>query len=397
MSRIYLDYAAATPIDQDVLLAMKPYLKMEYGNSSSSHFFGQRAKSAINEAREELARFLNCSLQEIVFTGGATEANNLAILGLIAKRKTQSVKPHIITSAIEHPAVLEPCKVLEEKGIAEVTYLPVNNDGILNVEDVKKAIKENTVLVSIMYANNEVGTIQPIAEIANLLETKIQDTKYKILFHTDAVQAANYLDCDVKKLGVDLLTLSSHKIYGPKGVGCLYLKEGTSVEPIIYGGGQERAIRPGTENVAGIAGFGRAIKKIQNPRLPGGQAKSQVQNIRIRQLRDKLIKDILKNIPGSKINGDLKSRLPNNINVAIEGVQGSDLVIALDQKGIAISAGSACSEAKIEPSHVLLALGLSPKEAQDSIRVSLGRYTNLEEIRKAYKILYRAVNEIRKN
>jgi cysteine desulfurase len=397
--KIYLDYAATTPIDPKVLRAMLPYLKKEYGNPSSIYNLGQRAQMAIDEAREKVSRFLNCSPSEIIFTGSATEANNLAIFGTVRAAKKQRIKPHIITSKIEHHAILEPCHQLEREGV-EVTYLPVSKEGLVKVSDVKKAIRENTVLVSVMYANNEIGTIQPIREIANVIhnfkDSKSQAPNFKQIpnhksqfpiFHTDAVQAVNYLDCDVQKLGVDLLTLSGHKIYGPKGVGALYIKEGIPIEPLIYGGGQENGMRSGTENVAGIVGLGAAIGEIRNSR-------SEIR--RIKKLRDKLIDGILKKIPGARLNGSRENRLPNNVNVSISGVEGESMVIALDQEGICVSTGSACSSRSLEPSHVLRALGLSPKEAHGSLRLTLGRYTTQEEINKVLKVLPKVVEKLRK-
>lgn len=380
MAKVYLDYAATTPVDPKVFKAMWPYFKKDFGNPSSVHGFGQRALSAIDEARQKLAGFLGCANNEIVFTGSATEANNLAIQGILKKNK----KSHIITSQIEHDAVLETCRSLEKQGV-EVTYLPVGKDGLISVLALEKAIKPNTILVSIMYANNEIGTVQPIAEIGKILKAQ----EHKIYFHTDAVQAANYLDCGVEKLGVDLLTLSGHKIYGPKGVGALYIKKGTPIEPLIYGGGQEQGFRSGTENVAAIAGFGQAIEEIQNPR-------SKIQSIKIRQMRDKLIKSILKIIPGSELNGSQISRLPNNVNISFKGVEGEAIVISLDQKGIAVSTGSACSARSLEPSHVLLALGLSHEEAHGSLRITMGRFTTQAEIDRFLKALPPIVERLRK-
>ena len=281
MPKIYLDYAATTPVDPKVIRAMRPYFKRDFGNASSIHGFGQKALAAIDDARQKAADFLGCESEEVVFTGSATEANNLAIFGLAKKGD------HIITTQIEHHAVLEPCRELEKWGV-EVTYLPVDKDGLVKVSDVEKAIKPNTTLVSIMYANNEIGTVQPIAEIGELIKRfKIQDSRFKILFHTDAVQAANYLDCDVKKLGVDLLTISGHKIYGPKGAGALFVKKGTPLKSLIYGGGQEHGLRSGTENVPGIVGLAQAVQELQNPKV-------QLNHIRIKHSRDRLIKMILK-------------------------------------------------------------------------------------------------------
>ncbi|MBI2042654.1 MAG: cysteine desulfurase [Candidatus Nealsonbacteria bacterium] len=368
MPKIYLDYAAATPIDPKVLKTMMPYLKKEFGNASSIHAFGQRALSAIEDARNIVANFLRCQPEEVYFTGSATEADNLAIQGIVKAAKSRIAKPHIITSAIEHHAVLEPCQYLKKQG-CEVTVLPVSKDGLVSLADLKKAVQENTVLVSVIYANNEIGAIQPLAEIGKFLK----QSKTKIYFHTDAVQAVNYLDCNVDSLGVDLLTISAHKIYGPKGVGALYVRKGTAIEPMVYGGGHERGLRPGTENVAGIVGLGAAIKEVASP-------KNKIHNIRIRQLRDKLIKKIPKIISDIAINGSLEKRLPNNINFTFPGAEGEALLVALDQKGFAVSTGSACSSHSLEASHVLTALGLPEETAHSSLRITLGKYTNEKEI-----------------
>jgi len=381
MAKIYLDYAATTPIDPKILKTMLPFLKQDFGNASSIYNLGQRALEAVNEARKTVADFLGCSAQEIIFTGSATEANNLAIFGVI--KSAENSKPHLITTQIEHHAVLEPCHELEKQGV-EVTYLPVNKEGLVELAKLKKAIKANTVLVSIMYANNEIGTIQPIAEIAKL----IKSANPKTLFHTDAVQAVNYLDCDVRKLGVDLLTLSSHKIYGPKGVGALFAKKGTKITPLIYGGGHEVGLRSGTENVAGIVGLAAAVKEIQDPKI-------KIQDIKIKHLRDKIIKTILKIIPEAKLNGSPVQRLSNNVNITFKGVEGEAMVISLDQKGIAVSTGSACSSKTLKPSHVLLALGLSEEEAHGSLRITLGRQTSQQEIEKLFKTLPPIVQRLR--
>ncbi|MFH1423378.1 MAG: cysteine desulfurase family protein [Candidatus Nealsonbacteria bacterium] len=386
MPKIYLDYAATTPCDPRVAKAMSACLKKDFGNPSSIHGFGQKASMALGGAREVLAEFLRCESEEIVFTGSATEADNLAIFGVVKAAKI--AKHHIITSQIEHPAVLESCRALARRG-AEVTYLPVGKNGVVEISELKKALRPNTVLVSIMYANNEIGTIQPIAEIGDFLKTINYKLKTKVLFHTDAVQAVNFLDCDVKKLGVDLLTISSHKIYGSKGVGALYVKKGTQIEPIIYGGGHERGLRSGTENVAGIVGLGQAIKEVQNPKL-------KIQNIRIRQFRDKLIKTILKIIPASRLNGSLTQRLPNNVNISFDGVEGEAIVVALDQKGIAGSTGSACSSGSLEPSHVLMSLGLPEAVAHGSLRLTLGKYNTAKDIERVLKVLPTVIQKLRK-
>lgn len=390
MKRIYLDYAASSPLDPKVLKEMMPYLKKEYGNPSSLHSFGQKSRAALEFAREKAAKFLNCRPLEIVFTSGATEANNLAIRGIlqIANYKLQITKPHIITSQIEHESVLSVCQELEMQGLAEVTYVPVTSEGIVMIDEIQKAIKENTALVSIMYANSEIGVIQPIVEIGLLLKQINSGRKEKIRFHADAVQAAHFLDCNGEKLGVDMLTLSSHKIYGPKGAGILYVKEGINLEPLLIGGGQEQGMRSGTENVAAIVGMSRALEEIMRPQ-------THLTNIKIRQLRDTLIKILLKKIPGSVLTGSRALRLSNNIHMRFEGIEGRDLVMALDEKGFAVSTGSACSEKTQEPSHVLLALGLKPEEAMSSLRVTLGKYTTREEIGKFIKVVIVLVEKLR--
>ncbi len=384
MKRIYLDYAATTPIDPKVLEAMMPYLKDEYGNASSIHQLGQKAKEAIDKAREQVASFLNCLPSEVFFTGSATESDNIAVSGVVDFFLQKDKQVHVVTTQIEHSAVLESAKASKEWG-AEVVYCPVNAKGLIDVPEIEKLIKDNTVLVSVMYANNEIGAIQPIVEIGKLLKKINKTRKNKIFFHTDAVQAVNYLDCDVEKLGVDLLTLSAHKIYGPKGVGALYIKKDTPIQPLIYGGGQERGIRPGTENVAGIVGIGKAIAEI-----------SKYQNTDISRYRDKLINGILEKIPRAHLNGPRDNRLPNNVNVSFEGAEGEALVIALDQEGVAASTGSACSTRSLEPSHVLLALGLTQEQAHGSLRLTLGRYTTEEEIDKVLEVLLEIVGRLRK-
>ena len=390
--RIYLDYASTTPIDPKVFRTLLPFLKDNFGNPSSVHYFGQKAQVAIDIAREKIAKFLGCSSEEIVFTGSATEANNLIIKGLTSYflPQTSNFRPHIITSQIEHKAVLEPCKALGKKGV-EITYLPVNDQGLIQISRLAKKIKENTVLVSTMYANNEIGVIQPIVEIGKLLKNinriKEKSKVQKTYFHTDAVQAINWLDCKVERLGVDLLTLSGHKIYGPKGIGALYIKKGTPIEAQIRGGGQEQGLRSGTENVSAIVGLGAAIAKVKSQ-------KSKVKSIR--RLRNKLIKETLRNIPDVKLNTPLQNSLPNIVNFSFKGAEGEAIVIALDQEGICVSTGSACAAKSLEPSHVLLALGLSEEEAHTSVRFSLGRYTTEKEINYVLKVLPEVIAKLRK-
>lgn len=386
-NKIYLDYAATTPVDKQVLEEMMPYFSENFGNPSSIHTFGQKAIRAIDDSREKVAELLNCSSSEIIFTGSATEANNLAIRGIVESHtKEMKDKPHIITSPIEHDAVLELCKKLEKERKAEVTYLSVDKEGFVSLEELKNSIQENTLLVSIIYANNEIGTIQPIDKIGKAIKEINSSRKRKVYFHTDAVQAVNYLNCNVEELGVDLLTLSGHKIYGPKGVGALYVNSGTRLKPLLSGGGQENGIRPGTHNTPAIVGLGKAIENV-------GKEK-EIQHIQ--KLRDQLIEGILENIPNAKLNGPRENRLPNNANISISGAEGESLIMSLDQKGIAASTGSACSSKNLEPSHVLIALGLSPKQAHGSIRFSLGKYTTQQEIEKVIEVLPQIVERLRK-
>lgn len=381
-STVYLDYAATTPLDPVVLRAMLPYLKKIFGNPSSIHGPGQEALVAMENSRKTTADFLGADPQEIVFTGSATEANNLVIFGVVGASRI--LKPHIITSKIEHHAVLEPCCELEKQGV-EVTYLPVDKNGLVSVADVEKAVKPNTVLVSVMYANNEIGTVQPISQISEA----VKRINPKTLVHTDAVQAVNYLDCDVKKLGVDLLTMSAHKIYGPKGVGALFIKKGTILTPLIFGGGHERGLRSGTENVAGIVGLAAALKQVQDPKI-------KIHNIRTKHLRDKIIKTVLRAIPDSNLNGSATLRLPNNINLSFGGVEGEAMVVALDQKGIAVSTASACSSKSLEPSHVLMALGMKEERAHGSLRITLGRFSTVKEVDKFLHFLPPVIEKLRK-
>ncbi len=357
--KIYLDYAATTPIDKDVKKEMLPFLTEKFGNPSSLHDFGQEALLAIDDAREKVADFLNAESREVVFTSSATEANNLAILGTLEKGD------HAITSSFEHKAVLEPFK----KRGNDVDYIPVYKNGIVKTEDAFKKIKENTKLISIMYVNSEVGTIQPIKEIGEGIKKLNKNRKNKIVFHTDASQAANYLSCDVNELNVDLLTLSGHKIYGPKGAGVLFVREGIKLSPIFYGASQERGLSSGTENVPAIVGLGSAILNIK---------KNDIKETR--RLRDKLIDSVLNNIVGAKLNGDREKRIPNNVNISFNGVEGESLMIALNREGVAVSTGSACASHSLSPSYVLLALGLSHEEAHSSLRITLGRMTTEKEI-----------------
>ena len=394
MKRIYLDHSATTPIDKEVLKAMQPYLTAEFGNASSLHTFGQLARAGVEQAREQVAKFLGSEPKEIFFTSGATESNNLAIFGLARRlRGIQCDKTfHVITSAIEHPAVLEPCRQLEKEGV-KVTYLPVTKGGLVKVEDVRKAIRPETVLVSIMYVNNEIGAIQPIREIGQLIK-KINQTRKspteKIYFHADAVQAANYCDCHVDFLGVDLLSLSAHKIYGPKGAGALYVRGGTPLWPLQYGGHQEHGIRSGTENVVGIVGLGKAVELLSQ------KSKVKSQNLRVKKLRNKLVREVLKKIPDAILNGDPEQRVPSNASFCFKNVEGESILLMLDMEGIAVSTGSACASGSLEPSHVLLAMGVRPEIAHGNLRVTLGKFTTEKDIDKFLKVLPGIVSKLRK-
>ncbi len=359
--KIYLDNAATTSVAKEVLEEMIPYFSDIYGNSSSIHSFGLEAREAIELSRERVARFLSSKAEEIVFTGSATEANNIFILGVLKGNE----KPHVITSAVEHDAVLETVK----KSSADFTVLPVDKEGFVSLEDLKREIKEETALVSVMYANNEVGTVQPIKEIGEFLKKENKKRERKILFHTDAVQAVGYLPSNVDELGVDGLTMSGHKIYGPKGIGVLYKRKGVKLKPLFFGGGQEGGLRPGTYNTPLIVGMGKAVELLE----------SETRKKETEKLRDHLIKEVLK-IEGSSLNGPKKDRLSNNVNLSFSGVEGESLVMLLDQKGIATSTGSACSSKSLEPSHVLRAMGLPDLEAHSSLRVSLGRSTTEDDL-----------------
>lgn len=373
--KIYLDNAATTPVAKEVLEEMYPYFKERYGNSSSLHSLGQEASEAVELSRERVAKFFGCQKEEIIFTGSATEANNIFIQGVLKAKE----RPHVITSAIEHDAVLETVK----NSGADLTVLPVDKDGLVSLADLEKEIRAETVLVSVMYANNEVGTIQPIKEIGEFLKKENEKRERKIVFHTDAVQAVGYLSSDVDELGVDGLTISGHKIYGPKGVGVLYKRRGVKIEPIFFGGGQEGGLRPGTLNTPLIVGMGKAVEIVKE-----SDPKETI------ELRDHLIKETLK-IKGASLNGSQKERLPNNANFSFTGVEGESLVMLLDRGGIATSTGSACSSKTLEPSHVLRAMGLPDLEAHSSLRVSLGRNTTKKDIEHFLKSLREAITRLR--
>lgn len=391
-NRIYLDYAATTLMDKKVLEAMEPYFREKYGNPASIHSFGQETQAAIDKAREQLAKFLNCKSSEIVFTGSASESDNFAIRGLLKalkRRKRAGERIQVITSQIEHKAVLGTCHDLEKENV-KVTYLPVGNDGIINLDDLKAEITSETDLISIMYVNNETGAIQPIEKIGRLLEEINKTKEHRIFFHTDAVQAANWLNCDVDELGVDLFTLSGHKIYGPKGVGVLYVRQSTPISSLITGGDQEWGLRAGTENVAGIIGLGAAIEPLNK------KEKRQI-SAKVKKLRDKLVKGVLTKVSGTQLNGPEKpeERAPHIANFSFKGVEGESLVISLDQEGIGVSTGSACTSRALKPSHILTAMGLSELEAHSSLRVSLGKYTTGAEIERFLEVLPKVIKRLR--
>jgi len=383
--KIYLDYAATTPVDGEVLKAMLPYFSEKFGNASSIHSFGQEAIAAIDQSREKISRYFNCDFTEIIFTGSATESNNLAIKGLVHEncgRNTRGMA-HIISTKIEHESVLEPLKELEKAG-CKVTHLPVDKKGLIKISALEEAIKNNTILISIIYANNEIGAIQPIKEIGKLLEKinkKRQESKLsKIYFHTDAVQALNYLECRPDWLKVDLLTFSGHKIYGPKGIGGLYVRKNTPLSPIILGGGQEFGLRSGTENVASIVGLAKAVELVFRDKEKNYQ--------KVLDLRNQMLEDIIKNSKVAvKTNIPRVQCLPNILNIRFPGISNETLIVALDQAGVAVSAGSACSSRALATSHVLTAIGLTPKQAKESIRISIGKNTTKQKIKRAVEII----------
>lgn len=391
---IYLDYAATTPVDPRVLKAMLPYFNKRFGNTMSLHSFGQEAKSALEDSREKVADLIGAKPEEIIFTSSATESNNMALKGIAfaslgnpAYAKASSGK-HIIISSIEHPCIMESAKWLEKQGF-EITRLSVDKYGFVNPEEVRKEIKKETILVSVIHASNEIGTIQEISEIGRICK------EIGVLFHTDAVQSVGKIPVDVNKMNVDLLTASSHKMYGPKGSACLFIREGTNIEPILHGGGQERGMRSSTINIPAIVGFGEACKIAKKEMLKDDK--------RIKKMRDRLIKGVLENIEHSYLNGPpvgearhQRKRLSNNINFRFSFIEGEGLIVRLDLEGIAASTGSACSSVKLEPSHVLMALGLKHEEAHGSLRISLGKYTKEKDIDKILKVLPKIVEDLRK-
>ena len=378
MKRIYLDYAATTPTHPEVMKAMLPYFSEAFGNPSSIYSYGQEAKGAIEEARTKITDLIGARDEEIVFTSSGTEADNFALKGVAFANESKG--NHIITNSIEHHAVIETCKFLERRGF-RITYLPVDEYGLVDPSNVKKAITDKTILISVIHANNEMGTIEPIVETGQIAK------EAKIYFHTDAVQTVGHIPVDVNELGVDLLSMSAHKLYGPKGIGALYIRKGTKLSPFMHGGEQERRRRASTENVPGIVGFGKAVELAR-------QEMSQEAK-RLTFLRDQLIKGLLERIDHTRLNGHPIMRLPNNVNVSVDYIEGESMVLNLDLEGICASTGSACSSASLEPSHVLLAIGLSHEQAHGSLRFTLGKWTTEEEIRRVLEVLPRIVAKLR--
>jgi cysteine desulfurase len=381
MNRIYLDNNATTPVEPAVLDAMLPFLSADFGNASSIHTFGQRARAVVETAREQVASLINAKAQEIIFTSGGTESDNHAIFGVAQALSPQRPRPHIITSSVEHEAVLNSCQALEKSGVA-VTYLAVSRDGLVDPQDVRKAIRSETVLITVMHANNELGTVQPLAEIGRIA------AEHKICFHTDAVQSIGKIPVDVRALHLDLLSLSGHKLYAPKGIGAIFIKSGTRLRQLLFGGHHQRGFRPGTENVAGIVALGKAAELA---RLSLAEDAAHISG-----LRDRLEQGLLARIRDARANGAAAPRTPNTSNITFAGLEGEALVIALDLQGLACSTGAACSSGAVEPSHVLTAIGLPASEARASLRFSLGRHTTAGEIDAALEIIPAAVERLRR-
>ncbi len=380
MNRVYLDHNATTQVEPEVLDAMLPYLTGEFGNASSIHTFGQRARAAVETAREQVARLIGARPQEIVFTSGGTEADNYAIFGIVEAAGGQA--KHLIATAIEHEAVLNTCQELEKRG-TQVTYLPVDREGQIDLDALRDVLRRNpgTLLITIMHANNELGTVQPLEEIGRIA------AEADAYFHTDAVQSAGKLPLDVNRLGVDLLSISGHKLYAPKGIGALYIRGGTRLRQLLYGGHHQRGFRPGTENVPGIAGLGKAAEMARHSLAEDAA--------RISALRDTLEHGLLERVSDSAVNGSRAPRTPNTTNITFPGIEGEALVIALDLKGLACSTGAACSSGAVEPSHVLTAIGLPPEEARASLRFSLGQHTTAADIDFALQVVPAAIAQLR--
>jgi len=374
-----MDYGAGIPVDPRVLEAMKPYFTENFGNPSSVHSMGQEAKKAIEESRKSVADLVGAEIkEEIIFTSGATESNNLAIKGVAYRNKNRG--NHIVTTTIEHMSVINTFKYLQKEGF-KTTYVPVDKYGIVDVEALKNAITDQTILVSVMYANGEIGTVEPVKEIGKIAHEK------NVYFHVDAVAAAGQVPIDVKNEHIDLLSLSSNDLYGPKGVGALYVKTGTKIQPIIHGGGQERGLRSGTENVAAIVGMGKAAEIAKKEMAS--------ESVRLSGLRDKLVEGVLDKIPHSFLNGHPTKRLPNNANLRFSYIEGESLILSLDMEGVVTSSGSACTSKTLEPSHVLLAIGLAHEEAHGSLLFTLGRWTTKKEIDYVVEILPDIVRRLR--
>jgi len=379
MRKVYMDHAAGMPIDPRVFEAMKPYFTENYGNPSSSHSFGASAKNALMESREKVARLIGAEKpREIIFTSGGTESNNLAVKGVAYRNKDKG--NHLITTTIEHMSMINICKHLQKQGF-EITYIPVDKQGMVDPQRIKDAITDKTILISVMYANGEIGTIQPIREIGKIAHEN------KIYFHVDAVAAAGKVPINVKEENIDLLSISSNDMYGPKGIGALYIKNGTRIQPVIQGGGQERGLRSGTENLPGIVGMGKAAEIAQEEMETEGR--------RLSQLRDKLIKGVLDKIKSSYLNGHPTKRLPNNANLRFSYIEGESLILGLDMLGIQVSSGSACTSKTLEPSHVLLAIGLAHEEAHGSLVFTLGKQNSKEDVDYVLEVLPGVVKKLR--
>jgi cysteine desulfurase len=381
MHRVYLDHNATTPVEPAVLDAMLPFLTSDYGNAASIHTFGQNARAAVENARDSVAALLGARPQEIVFTSGGTESDNHAIFGIASPSSTPSNSaPHIISSTIEHEAVLNACQALEQHGV-EVTYLPVDREGRVNLGSVRRALRPETRLITIMHANNELGTLQPLEEIGEIAG------EADVYFHSDAVQSAGKVPIDVRRMKLDLASISGHKLYAPKGVGALFVRGGTRLRQLLYGGHHQRGFRPGTENVPGIVGLGKAAEL--------AMASLQEDAARVSGLRDLLERGLVSRVPQARVNGGGAPRTPNTTNLLFPGVEGEALVISLDLKGLACSTGAACSSGSVEPSHVLTAIGLPPEDARASLRFSLGRHTTAEDVAFALEAVPTAVQQLR--
>jgi cysteine desulfurase len=381
MSLIYLDYNATTPMDPRALESMIPYMREYYGNPSSIHSYGSKAKAALDESRERVSELISAKPKEIVFTSGGSESNNSAIIGAAIALKEKG--NHLITTEIEHASILETFRFLGNHGF-KVTLLGVDHHGLIDLDELGESITDETILVSVMFANNETGVVMPINEIAAIVKEK------GIIFHTDAIQALGKMNINLNDISVDMLSVSSHKIYGPKGVGAIYIKNKLRIDPFIHGGGQERGMRSGTENVPAIVGFGKACEIVKE------ELKSQKSEVRIKGMRDRLHNGITDKIDCLKLNGHPEKRLPNTLNLSFEDVEGESLVINLDLEGIAVSTGSACSEGNVDPSHVLLAMGLSKQQASSSIRFSFGRFNEEKDVDRVLEVLPRIVERIRR-